>query len=174
MTQPEFSHLLRHDRTSDKPQPLHLAADEASRAALAKRFGLLSLDRLEADLKCWRDGQDLHMEGEMCATLTQACVVSGQPVAAQLKEPLIVRFARDAEKEGDEIELDADDCDTLPYDGLAADAGEAVAQTLALSLNPFPRAPNADVALKQAGVLSEEDAGAFGALAGLRDQLARK
>lgn len=174
MTQPEFSHLLRHDRTSDKPQPLRLEADEASRAALAKRFGLLSLDRLEADLRCWRDGQDLRMEGEMCATLTQACVVSGQPVPAQLKESLIVRFARDSEKEGDEIELDADDCDTLPYDGLAADAGEAVAQTLALALNPFPRAPDADVTLKQAGVLSEEEAGAFGALAGLRDQLARK
>ncbi|MBK8630891.1 MAG: DUF177 domain-containing protein [Sphingomonadales bacterium] len=174
MTQPEFSRLLRHDRTSEKPQPLHLKANAQERAALVQRFGLLALGRLEADLRCWRDGQDLRMEGEVRASLSQACVVSGQPVPAQLKEPVAVRFSRHPDKEGDEIELDAEDCDTLPYDGLSADAGEAVAQTLALALNPFPRAPDAETTLKQAGVIGEDEAGAFGALAGLRDQLARK
>jgi len=45
-----------------------------------------------------------------------------------------------------------------------------VADTLALALDPFPRGPNADVALKAAGVLSEEQAGPFAALAALKSE----
>ena len=49
----------------------------------------------------------------------------------------------------------------------AIDLGEVAAETMALALAPFPRGPGADAALKQAGVLSEGEAGPFGALAGL-------
>jgi hypothetical protein len=174
MTAPEFSHVLRQDRAPDRSQPLNLSANAEERAALARRFGLLALDRLEAKLTWWRDGADLRLDGAFVADLTQACVVTGEAVPAHLSEKLTIRFSSAAPENGDEIELDADDCDTLPYDGLSADAGEAVAQGLALALNPYPRAPGADDALKAAGVISEEEAGAFGALAALRDQLARK
>ena len=174
MTAPEFSHVLRQDRASDRPQPLHLAANAEERSALARRFGLLTLDRLEADLTWWRDGADLRLSGTFSADLAQACVVTGEAVPARISEPLTIRFSSAAPDDGDEIELDAEDCDSLPYDGLSADAGEAVAQGLALALNPYPRAEGADAVLKSAGVISEEDAGAFGALAALRDQLARK
>ena len=57
------------------------------------------------------------------------------------------------------------------YDGAAIDVGEAVAETLSLSLDPYPRAPGAEEALEAAGVKSEEEAGPFAALAGLRDKL---
>jgi uncharacterized protein YutE (UPF0331/DUF86 family) len=63
--------------------------------------------------------------------------------------------------------------DTVFYSGGAIDLGEAAAETLALALDPFPRSPAAAAALKEAGVLSEEEAGPFGALAGLRDKLKR-
>ena len=43
----------------------------------------------------------------------------------------------------------------------AIDVGEAVAETLSLSLDPYPRAPGAEEALKAAGVKSEEEAGPF-------------
>jgi hypothetical protein len=46
--------------------------------------------------------------------------------------------------------------------------GSATADTLALALNPFPRGPNADAALQAAGILSEEQAGPFAALAKLK------
>ena len=45
------------------------------------------------------------------------------------------------------------------------------ADTLALSLDPYPRSPNAEAALKDAGVLSEEEASPFAALAALKGQL---
>ena len=45
---------------------------------------------------------------------------------------------------------------------------------MALALDPFPRGPGAEAALKVAGVISEEEAGPFGALAGLKDRLGKK
>ena len=48
--------------------------------------------------------------------------------------------------------------------------GEAVAETMALAMEPFPRAPDADAYLKEAGVLSEEQASPFAALLGLKDK----
>ena len=59
-------------------------------------------------------------------------------------------------------------------DGQTIDLGEAVAQSLGLSLNPYPRSPEAEKMLKAAGVKSEEDVVPTGALAGLKDLLAKK
>ena len=53
--------------------------------------------------------------------------------------------------------------------------GEAVAQTLLLGLDPYPRSPAAEAALRDAGVKSEEEARAesspFAALAALKGKL---
>jgi hypothetical protein len=54
------------------------------------------------------------------------------------------------------------------HDGTAIDVGEAVAQSLALALDPYPRAPDAEAALKEAGVTSEAETGPFAALAALK------
>ena len=50
----------------------------------------------------------------------------------------------------EEIELGPDDCDVVFYDGQAIDLGEAIADTLALAMQPYPRSPGAEAALKQA------------------------
>ena len=42
---------------------------------------------------------------------------------------------------------------------------------MALALDPFPRAPGAEEALRAAGVIGEGEAGPFGALAGLKAKL---
>ena len=73
----------------------------------------------------------------------------------------------------EEVELSESEMDVVFHDGAAIDVGEAVAETLSLGLDPYPRAPGADEALKAAGVKSEEEAGPFAALAGLRDKLKR-
>ena len=51
------------------------------------------------------------------------------------------------------------------YDGAVIDLGGAIADTLALSLDPYPRSAGADAALKEAGVLTEEQASPFAVLA---------
>jgi uncharacterized metal-binding protein YceD (DUF177 family) len=68
----------------------------------------------------------------------------------------------------EEIELGPEDCDVVLHDGSAIDLGDAIADTLALSLDPYPRSAAADAALKEAGVLGEAEAGPFAALAKLK------
>lgn len=174
MSAPELSRPIRMDQAADAPLALAVVASKEERAALVVRFGLVSLTRLEAQLRWWREGQGLRLDGRFQADLAQPCVVTGEPVRARLDEALAVRFLPESDAALDEIELDAMDCDAMEFDGLCADAGEAVAQSLALALNPYPRSDGAEDVLRSAGVLREEEAGAFGALAGLRDQLTRK
>ena len=67
-----------------------------------------------------------------------------------------------------EIELGEADCDVVFTDGAQVDLGTAIADTLALSIDPYPRSASAEAALKEAGVLSEEQASPFAVLAKLK------
>jgi uncharacterized metal-binding protein YceD (DUF177 family) len=169
---PEFSRPVRIDTLGEGGWTIKVEADAAERAALAKRFGLLALDRLTAVAELRREGDIAFAHGRISAAVVQACVASDEPVPAEIDEPFNLRFVPEAEG-AEEIELDVEEFDTIDYAGAAVDLGEAVAETLALSLDPFPRAPDADAVLKAAGVLSEDEVvtGPFAALKGLKDKL---
>lgn len=172
---PEFSVTVPLSEIGSTIVSRQLAANTSERAALAKRFDLLALDSLEADVRYHREGEAIVLDGQLRAEAQQACIATGEPVAAKVQEPLNIRFVAEHGHEPDaEIELAADDCDTLTHDGRVIDLGEAVAQSLALALDPFPRSPNADAALKAAGVKDESEAGPFSALAALKDKLEKK
>jgi uncharacterized metal-binding protein YceD (DUF177 family) len=98
-------------------------------------------------------------------------VVTGEPVAAHVDEPFDIAFMREPQAGDEEIELRPEDCDVVFHDGAAIDLGSAIADTLALALDPYPRSASADAALREAGVLSEEQAGPFAALAKLKKGL---
>lgn len=169
---PEFSRPVRLAGLGDAPRTETVEADAAERGALAARFGLLAIGRLTAEARLVRTGDTVACAGRLAAAVTQACVASGEPVAATVDEPFALRFVPE-QAGGDpdeEVELDAADLDTIAYRGSAIDLGEAVAQTLALALDPFPRAPGADAALREAGVTDEDAAGPFAALKALRDR----
>lgn len=172
---PEFSRPVRIDTLGEGVRMIAVEADPAERAALATRFGLLSVDRLSADTKVRREGNIVFAEGRLEADVVQACVASGEPVRTSIGEPFSLKFVPEAERADEELDLDVEDFDTIDYAGSAIDLGEAVAETLALSLDPFPRSPDADAALKAAGVLSEDEvaSGPFSALKVLKDKLAK-
>ena len=172
---PEFSRLVRLDSLSSQPRRLAIEADEQERAALALRFDLQAIERLEADAECTRNGDIVDVKGHLSGEAIQTCVASGDPVPARMDEPFVLRFmpAQMLESGADEVELSENDCDVIGYSGGAIDLGEAVAETLALALDPFPRSAAADAALREAGVLSEEDAGPFAALKALKDKLTK-
>jgi hypothetical protein len=173
VTRPEFSRPVRVDTLGEEPRRLGVEAEEAERAGLARRFALIGIERLAAELTLTRDGTEVAMAGILQASVTQACAATGAPVAAELEIPFDIRFRPQPgpAPSAEEIELGGSELDIVFYDGAAIDVGEAAAETLSLNLDPYPRAPGADEALKAAGVRSEEEAGPFGALAALRDKL---
>jgi uncharacterized metal-binding protein YceD (DUF177 family) len=171
----EFSHVVKLDEIGVGILNRQLSANATERAALAERFGLVSLDSLDAELAVSRGPKGILAEGRIKAALSQYCVATGDPVPAIIDEPMTVRFVTEPTvAPGAEIELDPEDGDSMFHDGQGVDLGEAVAQSLGLALDPYPRAADAQERLKAAGVKSEEDAAPLGALAGLKDLLAKK
>ena len=168
MTDP-FAQALRIDTIRDGER-LDVAADEAARGAISERLGLTRLDRLEAHVVLERDGSNILAKGRVLASLDQSCVITGEPVAAHVDEPFEVKFIPEpaVATPDEEIELAADDCDTMFHDGATIDLGAAVADSLALALDPYPRSTAAEAALKEAGVMSEAEASPFAVLAKLK------
>lgn len=166
-----FAHHLRLDQIRDGER-LDLSADAGELVAIAKRLGLNSIDRLEAHVTLSRTGELVRAEGRLIASLEQSCVVSGAPIAAYVDEPFALLFTPEPASGApdEEIELGESDCDVVFYDGAAIDLGSAIADTLALSLDPYPRSAGADAALKEAGILTEEQASPFAVLAKLKHE----
>jgi uncharacterized metal-binding protein YceD (DUF177 family) len=173
MTAPEFSHAVKLDQIGSKAQPVTLDANQAERAALCSRFDLLSLEALTADLQVSKKGDTVAVTGQMTANYAQACPASGVPIPVSMTETLDLRFVPTLTAADAEVELTGEDCDIIEYEGQTVDLGEAVAQSLGLSLNPYPRSAQADAVLKAAGVKAETEVGnsPFAGLAGLRDKL---
>jgi uncharacterized metal-binding protein YceD (DUF177 family) len=164
-----FAHQLRLDQIRDGER-LDLAADESERDAIARRLGLESLSCLEAHAALTRKGDVIRAQGRLASALEQACVVTGEPVAAHVDEPFDLIFMPEpvADAKDEEIELGESDLDIVFHDGAVIDLGSAIADTLALNLDPYPRSAGAEASLKEAGVLSEAEASPFAALAKLR------
>lgn len=167
-----FAHALRLDQIRDGER-LDLVADEDERRAVARRLGLEAIDRLESHVTLTRKGEIVHAAGRLAATLVQSCVVTGEPVPAHIDDPFTLVFTPEPTDSApdDEIELGPSDCDTVFYEGAAIDLGGAIADTLALSLDPYPRSAGAEAALKEAGILTESEASPFAALAQLKKDL---
>lgn len=168
MTAPEFSREI--DVRQAEGKVLHLIPSAAEAMALAERFALVRIDRLEAELVLQRKGLAVEAEGRLNAAIVQSCAVSGDDLAVEIDEPLLFRFVPErAEHQPDEeIEIDAEALDEIEYAGTMIDVGEAVAQSLALAIDPFAEGPGAEEARRRAGILSEGEAGPFAALAALK------
>lgn len=165
---PEFSRRFALADIGAVPKRVALAADPAECRALARRFRLVAIDALAAEVELAAVDKAIEARGTVSARLTQSCAATGRPLAVTLEESFHIRFeAPDVGATEEEFELSAEDCEVMEHDGLAVDLGEAVAQTLGLAIDPFPRAPDADEVLKTAGILGEEDASPFARLKGL-------
>jgi uncharacterized metal-binding protein YceD (DUF177 family) len=173
----EFSRLYRLDALSAEPLTVEIEAGPEEREALARRFGLPGVGALTAQAELKRSGESASAVGTLRAKVVQSCVASGEPVEAEVMEEFRVDFrpAPADPKPDDEIELGEGELDVVFYEGGAIDLGEAVAQSLLLGLDPYPRSPAAEAALRDAGVKSEKEAriesSPFAALAALKDKM---
>lgn len=142
---PEFTHILHAHEIGAAPRTQALTSTDKERAALARRFDLLALDRLDANVSTRAVAGGVQVSGRFRASGAQACGLTGAAVAFDLDEPLELRFTAVVAVAADEVELTDADLDTLPMDGDSIDLGEAVAQSLGLALDPYPRAPGAEL-----------------------------
>ena len=179
MTEPEFSRTARIDTLGSRPQVMAIGADAAERDALARRFGLVAIDHLSAEAELTRSGDIVRAQGTLSARVTQSCVATSLPVPETIEEAFAIELRPEPPSGGadEEVELSESELDVIFYAGGAVDLGEAVAETLSLALDPYPRVSEADEALSAAGVKSEAQAKAesspFAGLAGLKDKLGK-
>src|SRR5690606_7690585 len=113
-----------------------IAATPEELEAMGRELDLQSFDRLtgSVSLSAGRNGS-IEITGSMAADLVQTCVVSLDPVPQQIRQPLHREFVLDAGR---------DESDTVDvFDGHNIDLGAVIWETLALSIDPYPRAPGA-------------------------------
>ncbi len=165
MSTAEFSRPL--DVRQVEGLTLRLTASATERAALAVRFELVRIDQLEAEVVLTRDGRTVAASGTFSADIVQTCAVSAEDLATTIRQPLALRFVpAGSHLPDDERELDATALDDIEYTGCEFDIGEAVAQSLALAIDPFATGPDAEKT-RRAGLLGKSETGPFAALKGL-------
>jgi uncharacterized metal-binding protein YceD (DUF177 family) len=126
------------------------------------------IDRLEAEVALEVDGEAVDARGRLRAAIVQSCAVSGEDLPVTIDEPLRLRFVPEVPVTQSEIELEASELDEIPYSGTSFDIGEAIAQSLALAIDPYAVGPAAEQVRQKVGLLDEAAAGPFAALAALK------
>lgn len=166
----EFARPERIDTIGEGERRVSIAADDAERAALATRFGLIAVEMLTATLAVQREAAGIRVRGRVTGAVVQACSITDDALPVTIDEAVDLMFVAPGGSV-EEIELGESALDTVEIEGSAIDLGEVAAETMALGLDPFPRGPNAAAALKAAGVLTEEEAKPAGPFAGLKAKL---
>ncbi|HEY4254068.1 MAG TPA: DUF177 domain-containing protein [Roseomonas sp.] len=137
---PEFHRPFAIGRIGAAGRREQIVATAAEREALARRFDILAIDDLRAELMLTpAPGGAFVAEGRLVADVVQACIVTLDPVAQRLELPLALRFI----PEGTDPSEDPEAPDEIDIEDETIDLGEAVAEQLSLGLDPYPRAPGA-------------------------------
>ncbi len=145
-----FSRTIRAGHIKEASQEHVVVADEAARAALASLYKLAGIALLRgAFVLRHEQGGTIAATLEMQARVTQTCVVTLEPFEVRIDERSVLRFvpARSL-PEGEEEELDPERLegpDEIPYINDLIDLGAALAEQLALALDPYPRKPGAEL-----------------------------
>ncbi len=176
---PELHRPLATDRVTTAGIAWDVTATPEECAAIAARLMEPGVDALAchfelhrplgtgagAVLATGRGGRsgEIVAKGRLRARLQRVCVVTLEVFPVELDEEFRVVFV----PEGQESEADDPDADDeVPYKGTVLDLGEAAVEQLALSLDPYPRKPGAELPPEA----NDEPEGPFAALARLSRQ----
>jgi len=148
-----FSRRMKTGAIGTAAVTRRIEADAAERAALADAFGLQAIASLAGSFTLSSAASAagvIEAVLELTARVTQICVVSLEPFEANIAESARLRFipATVLREDSDIAELDPETLegpDELPYSGDVIDLGAALAEQLALALDPYPRKPGAEL-----------------------------
>lgn len=163
----EFSFPVAVAKIGREPLTVTFEADERQRALLAKRYGILSVDSLAGQAVLCResDGMTIAVKGAFKATVTQACVVTLEPVPDEIEEDFEGWYLDESqaksfmkarklradteiddpfdEHEDEQTMMPAEHDDPEPVLNGSVEVGELVAQYLSLALDPYPKSEKA-------------------------------
>ena len=126
-----------------------IGIDESERAAIMDLLDLRALDGLEFNYRLRQgSGRRVHLSGRLQADVVQTCVVTLEPVPARIDTPMEAEFwppekiSALQERVDDAAQTDEMDWPE-PIEDDAIDLGPLIYETLATSLDPYPKKPGA-------------------------------
>ncbi|NQV84838.1 MAG: DUF177 domain-containing protein [Rhodospirillales bacterium] len=130
-----------------RSQVIEATPEECER--LAQRLGLDALLSLSAELNLSpkKNGRQIHLEGHFSAVVRQTCVVTLSSLDSTIEGTLDLLYdstLKDLGEGQESFDIDGDTDAEAPPEPLRdghIDVGEAVAEQLALEIDPFPRTP---------------------------------
>jgi uncharacterized metal-binding protein YceD (DUF177 family) len=141
-----FSHRLALKPGAEaRPATTH-AAEPAELAAVTAQLAIEGVETLALEARLETVDGVFRCRGELRARVVQACVVTGEPVSADVVAPFERYLVVGAAPAG-AIDIDPDERDVDYLDEPVVDVGAIAVEELALALDPYPRAADADAAL---------------------------
>jgi len=178
---------MRQDRLLTRPFPVsdlpargrHVSVEASPEECvrIANAFDLEGVDSLSGTYHVTPTGRGAKVKGKVTAKIRQTCVVSLEPFATTIDEPVELAFAtallpgEAGVFDGDTLSISPDDEDPPePLEGGTIDLGAVTLEFLALGIDPYPRKPGVEFSAEsQPGEGEEEKAPSpFAALAKLR------
>lgn len=153
---------IRLDSMPRTGRDLDLTVDKGERDLLAEELDVLSIDRLQVKLHAVRFRGGIRVTGRLTAVVVQQSVVTFEPVTQEIGEPIDRIFLPGVEKQfagpaNAEVFVDLEGED-IPdhFDGNEADLTDLIVETIALALDPYPRAPGESIEDLGLGKIEEE------------------
>ena len=125
----------------DSPNLFEIVASDEERQSLTSRFEFLGVLSLSAEISIQKSSPDCwDVAGKLKGEVVQACGVTGFPLRETVDFLIEERYVRNAISQ-EEVEVCLDEAE--PLENGAISIGEMLAQSLAIAVKPWPRAPEA-------------------------------
>ena len=128
-----------------------IEATEKEQLDISVELALLDVSALSAEVTLNRDEEGtIHVTGRVVAQIVQSCVVSLDPVAQAIDEPVVLSFIQErsrAQPSGRKVAaVDVDPIQDDPPEVLSGsiiDLGAIILEHFVLAIDPYPRAGDA-------------------------------
>lgn len=137
---------IRVDTMPPMGRELKLSVGEEDRARIASLLDVTEVQALEVSLHAVKFRGGMRVTGRLTASVVQPSVVTLDPVRQEISEPIDRVFLPDSEKPhgptaNAEIFVDLEGEDVPDrFEGPEADLSSLIIETLALAIDPYPRA----------------------------------
>ena len=134
--------ILNIDRIRpDSPNFFKFVASDKELKSLATRFKFIDVLSLSAELTIYESARDCwDVAGQLRGSVVQACSSTGVPLRETVDFLIEERYVRFI---GNQKEVEVHMGVAEPLENEAINIGELLAQSLAIAVTPWPRAPEA-------------------------------